>query len=52
MESTERTASLALEILAAEYECGPGVNRERPSRDLADAIRYGLIPEKQNWRGF
>lgn len=52
MESTERTASLALEILAAEYECGPGVNRERPSSDLAAAIRYGLIPEKPDWRGY
>jgi len=52
MESTERAASLALEILAAEYECGPGVSRERHSSDLAAAIRYGLIPEKPNWRGF
>lgn len=52
MESTERIASLALEILAAEYECGPGVNRERPSSDLAAAIRYGLIPEKPDWRGY
>lgn len=52
MESTERIASLALEILAAEYECGPGVNRERPSSDLATAIRYGLIPEKPDWRGY
>lgn len=52
MESTERIASLALEILAAEYECGPGVNRERPSSDLAAAIRYGLIPEKTDWRGY
>lgn len=51
MESTERIASLALEILAAEYECGPGVNRERPSSDLAAAISYGLIPEKPDWRG-
>lgn len=52
MESTERTAKLALEILAAEYERGPGVDRERPISDLAGAIRYGFLPETPTWRGF
>lgn len=49
MEATERTAKLALEILAAEYERGPGVERsyrmypDSPRSSLADAIGYGFL---------
>jgi curved DNA-binding protein CbpA len=58
MEATERTAKLALEILAAEYERGPGVERpQRGYRDyssssLADALSYGFLSSEQTRRGF
>lgn len=57
MEATERTAKLALEILAAEYERGPGVDRsqrmypEYPRSDLADALGYSFLGRNQSWRG-
>lgn len=52
MESTERTADLALEILLSEYECGPDVVRERSMGDLADAIRYSLSHSASAFNGF
>ncbi|MBD9406234.1 DnaJ domain-containing protein [Acidovorax sp. ACV02] len=52
METTERMATMALEILAAEYERGPGVEPARPRSDMVDAIRYGLLPEKPTWRSY
>lgn len=56
MEATERTAKLALEILAAEYERGPGAARaprmypDYPRSDLADALSYGFLGMDQKWR--
>lgn len=56
MEATERTANVALEILAAEYEPGPGVERSRrmypdyPRSSLADALSYGFFGMDQKWR--
>jgi hypothetical protein len=57
MESTERTANMALEILAAEYEPGSGVERSQrmypdyPRSSLADAIGYSFLGRRQTQRG-
>lgn len=58
LERTERTASMALEILAAEYERGPGAERsqrtypDHPRNTLAHAISHGVLDSEHKWSRF
>ncbi|MBV7457358.1 DnaJ domain-containing protein [Acidovorax sp. sif1233] len=54
LEDTRETAQRAMDILAAEYESGPGATPRSP--DFSDSLAYGLsVPGsafRPNWREF